>query len=99
MHSEASPKITIDRLLRPHLLVIQYCPILLKRHRLCELQEIDHRLEFEKRAFPAKLVLPEFTGVPLCGFTIMIATSPSPNRAVSGCPNCGTVWLDTALPL
>ena len=62
MPSEASPLITINRLLHPHLLVLQHCPILLKRHLLCKLQEMDHRLEYEKRAFPAKLVLPKFTG-------------------------------------
>ena len=100
MPSEASPLITINRLLHPHLLVLQHCPILLKRHLLCKLQEMDHRLEYGKRAFPAKLVLPEFTGVPLYGFTRVIATSPPPpNGAVRGSPNCDAVWLDTALPL
>ena len=99
MPSEASPLITISRLLHPHLLVLQHCPILLKRHLLCKLQEMARRLEYEKRAFPAKLILPEFTGVPLYGFTIVIATSPPPNGAVGGSPNCGAVWVDTTLPL
>ena len=42
---------------------------------------------WKAKALPTNGMLPEGTGVPLSGFTRVIATSPPPNGAFKGSPN------------